>query len=255
MEAFASAGGPADTYLLDALHRDGPEDFWGAIADGSLVGLALFRRGTVCGASATLRAAARPLATAMTSRSAWGSVVGPDPPAADLVEALRGREPFRVDRRQAFFFVRKGEPLGPGDPRLREATPDDLERLVPLVQRYRVEDGLSRTSDGITAWIREHTAERVEARHVFVLEEEGRIVFTGAFNFHGPCGTGLGGIYTVPDARGRGTAARATAQLCRLAFAESPVVTLHVNPANEPALRAYARAGLRRAGDFRLTFR
>jgi uncharacterized protein len=255
VEAFAAAGGAADAFLLDALDRDGPEEFWGAYDGGSLAGLALFRRGAICGASATLRSAARPLAAAMTVRQAWGSLVGPDPPAAEMVDALRGREPFRVDRRQAFFYVRRGEALGEREPRLRRAAPEDIDVLVPIVHRYRVEDGLARAGDPITAWIREHTEERILAGHVFVLEEGGRVVFTGAFNFHGPRGTGLGGIYTLPEARGRGLASRATAELCAAAFEESPVVTLHVNPRNEPAVRAYRRAGLRPAGSYRLTFR
>lgn len=255
IDAFAEAGGPADVHLLDALDGDGPDDFWGAFDGGSLVGLALYRRGSICPASATLRAAARPLAATLSAHASWGSVVGPDPPSSELVDALRGREPFRVDRRQAFLFVRGGDPLGERDARVRPATLRDLDALAPLVHRYRVEDGLTRPGDPIATWIREHTEERIDAGHVFVLEEEGRLVFTGAFNFHGPRGTGLGGIYTVPEARGRGIASRATAALCERAFAESPVVTLHVNPANVAALAAYRRAGFRAAGHYRLTFR
>lgn len=255
VEAFALAGGPADTYLLDALDADGIEGFWGAFDRGTLVGAALFRRGAICGASATLRAAARPLALAMTAKASWGSVVCPDPPGSEIVDALRGRETLRVDRRQAFLFVRRGEAIGEGEPRLRPATMRDLDALVPIVHRYRVEDGLARPGDAITAWIRDHTEGRVAAGHVFVVEEAGRIVFTGAFNFHGRHGTGLGGIYTHPDARRRGLGTRATAELIRVAFLESPVVTLHVNPQNEPAIRAYHRAGMRPAGHFRLTFR
>ena len=255
VETFASAGGPADTYLLDALASDGVEGFWGAFERGTLVGAALFRRGAICGASATLRSAARPLVRAMTTRASWGSVVCPDPPGSEMVDALRGRESFRVDRRQEFFFVRRGEAIGEGEPRLRPATLRDLDALVPIVHRYRVEDGLAREGDSITGWIRDHTEGRVAAGHVFVVEEAGRIVFTGAFNFHGRHGTGLGGIYTIPEARGHGLGSRATGELIRMAFIESPVVTLHVNPKNEPALRAYRRAGMRPAGHFRLTFR
>lgn len=255
IESFVGAGGAADAYLLDAFDREGAEGFWGAYEGGAVVGVAVLRRSAICPASATLRAAARPLALAMTRREAWGSVVGPDPPSGDFVDALRGREALRVDRRQDFLFVRRGEPLGPGEPSLRPAVQDDVRSLVPLVHAYRVEDGLARPGDPITAWLREHTEERVASGHLFVVGDPGRFVFVGAFNFHGRRGTGLGGIYTVPEMRGRGLAARATAEMCRIAFAESPVVTLHVNPRNAPAIAAYRRAGLRQAGTYRLTFR
>jgi RimJ/RimL family protein N-acetyltransferase len=253
-EAFASAGGPVDAYLLDQLDL-GTEGFWGAWDGGALVGVSMFRRGAICAASATTPRAARSLAVAMTARSPWGSIVGPDPPCGDVADALRGRERFRVDRRQDFMYVRRGAALGPCDARLRPATRADLEELVPLVHAYRVEDGLSRPGDPFTAGIREHTEERVAAGHVFVVEHAGALVFTGAFNFHGPRGTGLGGIYTPPAFRGHGLAARATAEMCRIAFAESPVVTLHVNPRNVAAIKAYEHAGLRTSGSFRLTFR
>lgn len=255
VEAFAEAGGPADAFLLDSLDREGTDGFWGAFADGSLVGLALMRRGVICAASATLRPAARVLANEMLRHAQWGSVVGPDPPCGDIVEAIRGREVMRVDRVQDFFFVRRGETLGPSERDLCPAVPADVPALVPLIHAYRIEDGLARPTDTATAWIRDHTEERIEAGHLFVVKAAARIVFVGAFNFHGPRGTGLGGIYTVPAARGRGLAARATAAMCRVAFAESPVVTLHVNPRNAPAHAAYRRAGLRPAGQFRLTFR
>jgi predicted GNAT family acetyltransferase len=87
------------------------------------------------------------------------------------------------------------------------------------------------------------------------VKDGARIIFTGAFNFVGPFGSGIGGIYTVPDARGKGLAQRATAELARIALADGPVVTLHVDPANAPAIRAYQKAGFRAVGKFRLTFR
>ena len=59
----------------------------------------------------------------------------------------------------------------------------------------------------------------------------------------------------MPDARGRGIAGRATADLCRIALETGPVATLHVDPRNAAAIRAYERAGLRRSGEYRLTFR
>ncbi|MCG3133759.1 MAG: hypothetical protein HMLKMBBP_00993 [Planctomycetes bacterium] len=255
VQSFLAHGGPADAYLLDQLHGGGIADFFGAYEFGSLVGVSVFRRGAISCSARTSGEAVPALVHEMTARGAWGSVVGPDPPCGAVVDMLRGREALRVDRPQRFFAARRGDPLGPGEPRLRPATEADLERLVPLVHAYRVEDGLARRSDPIGAWIREHTAERIRQRHLYVVEHGPEIVFTAAFNFAGPFGAGLGGIYTAPSARGRGLASRGTAEMCRIALSRGSVVTLHVNVTNAPAIAAYRRAGLRPAGMFRLTFR
>jgi RimJ/RimL family protein N-acetyltransferase len=246
---------PWDAFLLDSLETGGVAGFFGAFDREVLEGAALLRRGAVSAAARTSRQAACALAATLGARDPWTSVVGPEEPCREIVASFRGRHPFRVDRVQQFMCVARGEPLGPGGSGARRATPDDLDALVPIIACYRVEDGLSSPGDDHGAWIRAHTAERIHGGNLYVVAEEGRTVFTGAFNFAGRHGAGLGGIYTVPEARGRGIASRATADLCRLALAEGPVATLHVDPRNAAAIRAYEKAGLRRAGEFRLTFR
>lgn len=255
VQAFLAHGGPADAVLLDQLHGGGIADFFGAYEFGTLVGVSVFRRGAISCSARTPPEAARSLVVEMTTRGPWNSVVGPDPPSGAIVDLLRGREVLRVDRPQAFYAARRGDALAPGEARLRPATEADLDALVPLVHAYRVEDGLARRSDPIGAWIRDHTAERIRQRHLYVVEDGPEIAFTAAFNFAGPFGAGLGGIYTAPRARGQGLATRGTAAMCRIALAMGPVVTLHVNVRNAAAIAAYRRAGLRPAGMFRLTFR
>ena len=249
------AGGPMDAYLLDALAAGGIGGFFGAWDGPALGGAVFLRRGAISAAARTSRSASYALAATASARGPWSSIVGPEEPCRALAEALRTSAPFRVDRVQAFMAASRGDPLGPGEAGLRRATMADLGALVPLVARYRVEDGLSAPEDDHTAWIRAHTAERITVRLLWVVEQAGRIVFTAAYNFAGPRGAGVGGVYTIPEARGRGIAGRAMADLARIALEEGPVVTLHVDPRNAAAIRAYEKAGLRRAGEFRLTFR
>jgi len=255
LSALLRDGLPADAYLADAFAYGGAAGFLGAFEGPRLVGAAFLRRGAVSAASRTSVTAAHALAAAVSARGPWSSVVGPETPCGAIVDSLRTSAPFRVDRVQAFMAISRGDALGPGDVGLRAATVSDLARVAPLIAKYRVEDGLSAAGDDHTEWIRTHAMERIQAGHLFVVEERGRLVFTGAFNFAGRAGAGLGGIYTIPDARGRGLASRATADLCRIAFEKGPVVTLHVDPRNAAAIRAYENAGLRRAGEYRLTFR
>jgi RimJ/RimL family protein N-acetyltransferase len=252
---FLTGGLPADAYLLDALATNGTAGFFGATDGTRLEGVAYLRRGAISAGATTPRLAAYSLAAALSARGPWSSIVGPEEPCGAIAEALKTSEPFRVDRVQTFMSMARGDRAGPGGSGLRAATTDDLDALVPLVARYRVEDGLSAAADDHTAWIRAHTLERITAGHLFVVEDGGRIVFTGAFNFAGTSGAGLGGIYTVPDARGRGIATRATSDMTRIALELGPVVTLHVAPRNAAAIRAYEKAGLTRRGEFRLTFR
>jgi GNAT superfamily N-acetyltransferase len=255
LAAYLESGMPADAFLLDALRADGVAGFFGAWEAGRLAGVAFLRRGAISAASLTPPPAAYALAATLSARGPWSSVVGPETPCRAIVESMRTAAPFRVDRVQAFMSVARGDVLGPGVDGLRTASAADLDAVVPLVARYRVEDGLSTAGDDHSAWIRSHALERIHAGHLFVVEENARIVFTGAFNFAGRAGAGLGGIYTVPEQRGRGIAGRATADLCRIALETGPVATLHVDPKNSAAIRAYERAGLRRTGEYRLTFR
>lgn len=255
MAAFLRAGMPADAFLLDAL-EGGPSGFHAAWEGDRLAGAVFQRRGAVSAASRSTRHAAEALARGVAEREAWTSVVGPEEPCRVIVDTLRETRPFRVDRVQTFMAAARGDRLAPGDPRLRAATAADLESIVPLVTRYRIEDGLSRPDDDHGAWIRAHTQERIQMGQLFLVRDDGdRPVFTGAFNFSGRWGAGLGGIYTVPEARGRGIATRAVAAMCRIALERGPSVSLHVEPRNAAAIRAYEKAGLRRAGEFRLTFR
>lgn len=255
LAAFLVTGMPADAYLLDALETGGLTGFYGAWSAGSLEGVAFQRRGAVSASARTSAAAARALAVALSARDPWTSIVGPEAPCSLIVDAYRESQTFRVDRVQTFMAVSRGDALGPGGSGVRRATLDDLDALVPMIAAYRVEDGLSRKGDDHSAWIRTHAKERVESGNLFVVATSGRPVFTGAFNFAGRYGSGLGGIYTEPSVRGKGLASRAVADLCRMALAVGPVVTLHVAQDNVPAIRAYERAGFRMAGRFRLTFR
>ncbi len=252
---FLRPGMPSDAFLLDALDSGGAQGFHCAWDGDTLAGVAFQRRGAISASVVTPRLAAYALASSIGNRESWTSVVGPEDPCSAIVDSLRSTKPFRVDRVQSFMAALRGAKLGPGGSGVRRATMRDLETLVLLVARYRVEDGLSAAGDDHGAWIRLHTMERIQSGNLFVVEERDRIVFTGAFNFVGRWGAGLGGIYTVPEARGRGVASRATSDLCRIALESGLAATLHVDPANEPAIRAYGKAGLEEAGEFRLTFR
>lgn len=256
LASLLAAGGAADAWLRHALRTGGTRGFLGAFdASDALAGAALLRSGALCAAARTPEGAVDALLPVLRRRGPWFSVVGPERPCSRLVAGLVGSGPVRVNRVQVFMKIEDAGRLGPTTDRLRAATDADLPALIPLVAAYRREDGLTVPGEDPSDWLRSHLRDRIARRAVHVIEEDGRIVFTGAFNFRGQDGAGLGGIYTVPEARSRGLAALGTATLCRTGLAEGPVVTLHVDARNAPALRCYEKAGLERDGTFRLTFR
>ncbi len=255
IDAFLRGGGAYDAWLRHKHRERGERGFIGVYDADEMVGLALLSSGALSAAANTSDAAAHALIPAIRSRDPWQSVVGPERPCAILVDGLAGRSRMRVNRVQEFMTISSAAALGEGEPQLRPARPRDLKRLLPLTARYRVEDGLAPEDEDATEWLRAHLTARIRKQHVYVIEESGQIVFTGAFNFRGSVGAGLGGIYTIPEARARGVAARATAELCRIGLGLGPVVTLHVDRKNAPAIRCYEKAGLTRQGPYRLTFR
>ena len=59
-------------------------------------------------------------------------------------------------------------------------------------------------------------------------------------------------VYTPPRLRGHGYATRGLAGMCSLLLKKHPLITLHVNEENAPAVKLYERLGFARAAPFRL---
>jgi len=255
LRQFLEGGAPADVFLLHHLSLGGVAGFMGLFDGDRPEGVAFTQRGMISLASRTPPELADRFLPALLEPGPWVSVVGAEPPCAALVSALTRGRPARVDRRQTYMVTSDLAGLAEAQEGLRPARISELSRLVTLVARYRVEDRLARPQDDHTQWIRTHVSERVRSGRLFVVEEKRGIVFMGAFTFLGSAGAGLGGIYTVPAARGRGIAARATADLCRIGLEAGPWVTLHAAADNQAAIRCYEKAGLASHGSVRLTFR
>lgn len=245
---------PENVYPLHCLADGGVKGFAGAFDGERLVGAALQQRGMYGAAAQTRVEGVAGLVDAMRRVRPWSGVIGPDAPCSAIVRRLDPHRRARIDRLQRFMAVSDPAALGPLEP-VRPATERDEEALVHIVLSYRVEDRLADPGSDHRAWIRDHVSERTRARRMYVAERNGRIVFAGAFTFLGPEGAGLGGIYTLPDERGRGLGSRATASLCALGLEQGPWVTLHVAADNPAAIRCYRKAGMHDVDAFRLTFR
>lgn len=240
-------GGGGTCFLGVADPDDGPSPRLRAVAwaGSNLVPLA------VPGAAA--HAPVLGLAAAALRRR-FGSVYGPADQVLPMAELLRtrGHRPRSVRPVQPLMAV-SGPSTVPASPRLRQAQPADLDTVLPAAAAmFQEELGVSPFRQGAAAY-----RDRVHAliRSGRVLIEPGEApdrlpVFKADLGVLSRDCVQVQGVWVRPDRRGRGLAAPAMAAVVDYAARTADAVSLYVNGHNEPALRAYARAGFTPVGTF-----
>ncbi len=227
-------------------------EMWGYDVDGELV--------SACHAAANLvPVEAVPVAVAAFAERAVSSprrcatIVGPDRTVADLWQRL---EPHWAPARE----VRWGQPhleissppsVAP-DPAVRRTEPDDVPALYPAcVAMYTEEVGVSPELGGNADLYRARVTQLVTKGWSFARIEHGRVVFKAEVAAASPYACQVQGVYVDPTRRGEGLAAAGMAAVVTLALRDiAPVVSLYVNAHNEPARRAYRRAGFVQTATF-----
>lgn len=164
-----------------------------------------------------------------------------------------------VDRQETLLclesadFLREGiavEMDGPRDESIREAHLADLGALVHGARASLREEGrpdpFLGDPNGFRRWVRNRLP------RAMVIERAGRVIFVGYADVKLPFGWLLQGIYTWPDHRRRGVAARGVAALCAKAFANgSDHVQLSVVVGNHAAEALYRGLGFSATGSLR----
>ena len=142
--------------------------------------------------------------------------------------------------------------VGPRVPGFRRAVLSDWETIASFSGAMEQED-LGRDPRQVEAGLHGRVVrDRIERGATWVIERDGELVFTlnvGTICEHG---CQVGGTYVPPAHRGQGIATEGMQAMVRHLLTESPMVTLHVNEANTPAVRAYERVGFARSRPFRL---
>jgi ribosomal protein S18 acetylase RimI-like enzyme len=178
-------------------------------------------------------------------------VIGEERAVSELWDAARRRmsQP-RDDRPGQPVYALRDAP-DPGESGLREARLDDLELLVPAcAAAHREEigiDPLERDREGF----RWRTRQQIEDGRSWLWLEDGVIRFKAEASAWTPAAVQLQQVWVDPQARRRGYARRALADLCRLLLRQVPAVCLFVRPENEPALRLYDSIGMNRELTYR----
>lgn len=142
---------------------------------------------------------------------------------------------------------------------LRRAHSGDLERLTEFACRLHVEDrmGPPISRPGRSA-VKSRMRDSIAAGATWVVQRQGRPVAKIDLPLRSRRrGAQIAGVYVEEDWRGRGIATAAVEALVSHLMTEAglPAVSLHVRADNEPALRAYHRAGLTDRGAWLLALR
>jgi ribosomal protein S18 acetylase RimI-like enzyme len=239
------AGEPVERVFLEDVARRGLGRFSALENGGELVALChmganVVPSGHECGRFADATAESEPR-----------MIVGEEGAVSDLWEALRGRLPEPLDDRPGQPMYELDEAPPAGESRIRPATADDLDVLVPAAAAAYLEEV------GIDAHARDpelfewRTRVQVEQGRSWLWREDGQILFKAEASAWTDRAVQLQQVWVDPHLRGRGYATRALSDLCRLLLASTPVVCLFVRPENAPAIALYERIGMRRTLTYR----
>ena len=178
-------------------------------------------------------------------------IIGEEQAVGELWERAgkRLRAP-RVDRPGQPVYV-LDEPPEAGGTGLREATPGDLDLLVPACAAAHEDeigiDPLAGDPDGF----RWRTRAQIGEGRSWLWEEDGTILFKAEASAWTPHAVQLQQVWVAPEARGQGYAQRGLRDLCLRLLAQVPRICLFVRAENAPAIRVYEAIGMRRTISYR----
>ncbi|HWN21726.1 MAG TPA: GNAT family N-acetyltransferase [Gaiellaceae bacterium] len=240
-----TAEDPVERVFLEDVARRGHGRFAGLEEDGRLVAL--------CHIGANVVPSGRGCAAfaGAAARSQARMLIGEQGAVTELWEAARGQlAAAREDRPGQPVFSIENAPA-PGETRLRPATHDDLDLLVPAcAAAHEVElgiDPMRRDPDGF----RWRTRGQVEDGRSWLWEDDGVIRFKAEASAWTPAAVQLQQVWTDPAARGRGFATAGLRDLIRLLLERVPRVCLFVRAENRPAIRLYEKVGMQHVLDYR----
>ncbi|MEZ5066380.1 MAG: GNAT family N-acetyltransferase [bacterium] len=250
-----------NVYLLSRIALDGVVNeesvahgrFYGQWQEDSLRGVAFFghRKGlTLTGDSPEFLRGVTDLA--LGAESDWIVLVGPRGPVEGFLSHYRWRGRAMHLNRLQDFQVLTADTLGECGAAIRRAEPRDLEDVVEMSEQMLREDFDLPAGSLSREGIRESMRLKIRDGRTWVLDDAVGVVFKADVSAQYAGGAQIEGVFTRPDARGRGFARRGMGALSAELLRSSQFVTLHVDQRNDPARRAYERAGFRTRAEFRL---
>jgi|KBSSwiStaDraftv2_1062776.scaffolds.fasta_scaffold680328_2 uncharacterized protein len=137
---------------------------------------------------------------------------------------------------------------------LRPATREDLEQVVQAQAAMAFEisgvDPLKKDQGGF----RERYLRRIEKNRVWVVIENGRLIFKTDIISDTPQATYIEGVYVSPDERGKGVGHRCVTALGRILLKTRKAVYLFVENQNTRTKSFYLKLGFNAAGQYDLLY-
>ena len=185
------------------------------------------------------------------ARAAPRMLIGEQSAVDELWEEVRPHLPEpREDRPGQPVFVIRDAP-DPGETRLRPATIDDLDVLLPACAAAHEEElgvnPMRRDAEGF----RWRTRAQIEDGRSWIWAEDGVIRFKAEASAWTPSAVQLQQVWVDPPVRRHGYATRALRDLCRDLLDRVPAVCLFVRAENVAAIRLYETVGMERALHYR----
>jgi GNAT superfamily N-acetyltransferase len=178
----------------------------------------------------------------------WRIVLGARPGVDALAAHVRA-EPL-VHRDQDYFAALPADvPAELVQADVRPARAADAPALVSAALQLNESDLRVDPRRVDRRWLHDTVHARIADESTRVIEQDGRVLCKLDLGSQGPGGLVVEGVFTFPEARGRGLATRLVASVIARAGCR---VCLHVAADNVPARMAYARAGMRPSGSCRL---
>jgi predicted GNAT family acetyltransferase len=137
---------------------------------------------------------------------------------------------------------------------LRLATIEDIELVMPVHAGMAFEESGVNPLEKDPEGFRRRTARRIEQGRVWVLVEDGRLIFKADVISATPGATYVEGVFVNPEERGKGYGVRCMSQLSRTLLEGTRSVCLLVNERNLGAHGLYHKAGYKIRGQYDTIF-
>ena len=154
-----------------------------------------------------------------------------------------GGKQMRRACRELLFELRWPCDSASQSPRLRLATADDLELLIPIHAEMALEESGINPLESYREGFLQRYADRVARGRTWVLTEGRSLIFKAEVVAETPGSTYIEGVWVSPAVRRQGLGRSCMSQLARMLLWRTKSLCLFVNDENEQAQGFYRQAG------------
>jgi hypothetical protein len=161
---------------------------------------------------------------------------------------------MRLACRELLFELKKPVEIRSEVKGLRPATFDDLDLVAPVhAAMAEAESGINPLEKDREGFL-QRCARRISKNRVWVLVENGKLIFKADVQAESSEVIYLEGVYVAPEFRGSGLARRCFSQLCEMLLRKTRSICVLANEENEKAHAFYRMCGFKRISNYDTIF-